>query len=109
MKKTVIILLVLALLTVGVSVAIAAEADDERLEWHEEMLKFKQEQLDEMVEEGLITQEEADAFIERMEENYESGYCNGPFGRTGEGESYGFRRGSGRGGGFGCHGGFTGN
>ncbi len=94
MKKMFIVVLVLALLAAGASIAYASDSADEDLaEHHEEMLKIKQEQLDELVADGVITQEEADAFITEMQERFESEICYG----TEEGAGFGMFRGYGRG------------
>ncbi|MEX1376288.1 MAG: DUF2680 domain-containing protein [Eubacteriales bacterium] len=76
MKKVFIIVFVLALLTIGATAALADEVtDQELLERHEEMLAAKEEWLDELVAEGVITQEEADEYLANMEERFEEAYC----------------------------------
>ena len=76
MKKIFIIVLVLALLVVGATAALAADTtDQELLERHEEMMAEKEEWLDSLVAEGVITQAEADEFLANMDERFEDAYC----------------------------------
>lgn len=118
MKKIFFTVLVLAMAIGGASVALAADlTDEEVVAHHEEMLKIKEERLDELVDEGNITQEEADEFIQKMEERFEAGDCdgaaeglgNGIFSGSGKGMGRGIGladgSGSGLGRGYGCEGG----
>ena len=71
MKKVFTIILTLSLLVVGTTAAFATDLTDEELaERHTEILVEKQEWLDELVADGVITQEEADDFITAMEDRF---------------------------------------
>lgn len=75
MKKIFSIVLTLVLLAVGASAVLAADIrEDDIAERHAQMVAERQEWLNELVAEGVITQEEADEFIANMEERYLN-YC----------------------------------
>lgn len=97
----------------GVTYGQLAEEEGIGEEFREEMLQNKKELIQQRVEEGILTQEQADALIERMELNITN--CNGAgyglrantgmgFGRSsgfrGGCGGYGQGRGYGRGNGF---------
>ena len=77
MKKTWIIVAVVALVLFGAVVAYAHPFTNSRIYDgdQETWLADRAEWLDEQVEEGNITQEEADAMLAFMEERMDDGYC----------------------------------
>jgi len=78
MKKIFTIVLTLALLTIAATAVLAADdlTDEELIaQRHAEMVAEKQEWLADLVAQGVITQEEADQFIENMEQRYLENDC----------------------------------
>ncbi|MTI55464.1 DUF2680 domain-containing protein [Geosporobacter ferrireducens] len=67
MKKSVLILTVIALMvTVFATAALAAEKE-ESPQWFKDMLQWKKEQVEEAVKDGTITAEDAKLFYERFD------------------------------------------
>ena len=103
MKKTWIIVLVVAVLLLGAVAVYAHPFSRAGYNNQDEWLAEHSEWLDEQVKEGNLTREEADQMQEFMEERVDDGYCfadedDAFYGRyPGSGSGYG----SGRGGMFG--------
>jgi len=102
MKKILIAVFVVAILLMG-TVAFAASLTDEQ----KDFLDFKKGRVDNLVESGRITEEQADEYLENLESKLLDGTCDGTgencengedcsFGLNGDGECLGL------GGGRGC-------
>ena len=99
MKKTWIIVAVVAVILLGAVAVYARPFNTGSQQYEDAWLSDRAEWLDEQVKEGNLTREEADAMLEFMEERMDDGYCVGRdddsyYGRYAE-------RGFGRGGMFG--------
>lgn len=76
MKKGFVIVLTLALLIVGATVAFAADVTDGTFFGRRaDMAEYREEHLSQLVEDGVITQEEADLWIQQMEDGYDIDDC----------------------------------
>lgn len=94
MKKTVALTLAVVML-LGVASVALAETSTEIPGWFTEMIKWKKDRVEQAVEDGLITEDQADAYKERLEAmeqyheengfNFGTGFgsCMGEFGRRG--------------------------
>ncbi|MBA1334500.1 MAG: hypothetical protein HPY66_2349 [Firmicutes bacterium] len=104
MKKAVALTLAVVLVLGIVSVALA-ESSTEIPAWFTEMIKWKKDKVDQAVKDGLITEEQANAYKERLEAmekyheengfNFGNGFgsCMDGFGRRG---GFGLRGGAGQ-------------
>ncbi|WP_425447786.1 DUF2680 domain-containing protein [Dethiothermospora halolimnae] len=102
MKKVLSVSLLLVLV-LSVGTVTFAAADGDAPDWFNDMLEWRRDRIDEAVENGTITEEQAEYWNERMEymEEYhnENGFdfpagCHGGYGR---GMGRGFGRGNGQG------------
>lgn len=68
MKKLFMIVMVISILLVT-GLVVYAEAEDVELpEWFEDMMDWRRGEIDEALEDGSITQEEAEAWLERLDD-----------------------------------------
>ena len=76
MKKIFTLVLTIAILAVGTTAVMAAELTDEEIAIrHAEITAAKAAWLDNLVADGIITQEEADEFLANMEERFADADC----------------------------------
>lgn len=110
MKKLMLVTLVIVfVLSMGV-MSFAETNITETPDWYEDMLKWRKDQIEEALDEGLITEEQAQLWNERLEymeeynlENnygygcggYGMGYGHGPGRGFGHGMGYGYESGRG--------------
>lgn len=107
--KKIISLAAISVLVLSMGLVAFADVSNEAPQWYNDMMDWRREQVQEAVDNGEITEEDAEYWteeIDRMEEYHnEEGYGYGPgmMGRYGRRDS---RRGNGFSGGFGpghCH------
>lgn len=101
MKKLISFIAVLSALTLLFTAFAFADTAKAVPQWFKDMLTWKQEQIDQAVKDGTITQEDAAAYKSRLEEMEKwheqngfgpgmgSGGCGGFSGRQGQGGGFG--------------------
>lgn len=101
--KKILIVAIVGILLLGASLYVFADTNNELPTWFYEMMEWKKAQVEKAVDEGTITKDEAESYIERideMKEFHEKEGFNMPFGfgkgsKQGFGCGNGFRRGNG--------------
>lgn len=106
MKKLLMLMLVVTILLVTGLVVYAEAEDVEVPEWFEDMMDWRRGEIDEALEDGTITEDEANAWLERLDE-METFHMEEGFNNFGAGSCPGGGKGfsGGRGFGGGCRGG----
>lgn len=86
-RKIIIAISVVVLLIIGSAVVFAQEAlNDDQQEWFDS----RAERVEALVNEGIITQEQADEYLEQLEQCISEGTCRGYGAGCTEGENCGF-------------------